>query len=305
MQRPRFAPRYLPITKLDERPWSAQTPVYRALGYRFFVRSQVKDLALYVEEMFQTLSDVRDDRHQAPPTAFSIIDRGPTHKGRYGLYVGESRISLSADPGVIVRALVNQVNLAAVRSSESSHTIFHAAAAELDGAVVLLPAAMERGKTTTVAGLLTRGLSYITDEAFAVDRSTREVLPFPKPLSVDRGSWAVLAAHAPDREAFAGQWHLSPTRFPAGVSRRPGLPRFVIAPNYSPGIPTQLTPVSRGTMLRHLATCTFHFHDRPQAHLDLMSELLGGAACYQLDISDLQQGLDLICAAITTPSDGT
>ena len=48
---------------------------------------------------------------------------------------------------------------------------------------------MESGKTTLTTGLVRAGFCYLTDEAVSFDWETGVIEPFPKPLSIDPGSW--------------------------------------------------------------------------------------------------------------------
>src|SRR5262249_58546343 len=74
----------------------------------------------------------------------------------------------------------------------------HAGGVALDGTAVALPAAMESGKSTLTAGLVRAGYAYLTDEAVMLDWETSAVIPFPKPISLDPGSWRLFPELAPD-----------------------------------------------------------------------------------------------------------
>lgn len=124
----------------------------------------------------------------------------------------------------------------------------HAAAAEMDGQVVVLSAASEAGKSTMVAALVHAGLSYVTDEAVAIGLDDLLVHPYPKPLDIDAGSWGVLAHLAPRHDPalapyLAEQWHLAPTTVGTIASAAPA--RLVILPAYRPSEATALVPISR------------------------------------------------------------
>lgn len=77
-----------------------------------------------------------------------------------------------------------EFNLTAIESTPAS-TRLHAGAVERDGRVVLLVGASGRGKSTLTARLVRRGFRYLSDELAAVT-ATGEVLPYAKPLSLDR-----------------------------------------------------------------------------------------------------------------------
>jgi hypothetical protein len=160
---------------------------------------------------------------------------------------------------------------------------------------VLLPAPAESGKTTTIAGLVRAGFGYLTDEAVAIDPDTLLAQPYPKALSVDRGSWEVLAdLRPPHDDRVAGQWQL-PSRLirPNAVSG-PAPVRFVVTPAYAAGSTTRLEPISPGEMLVGLADGTFQFQDDAQRNLAVLARVVTSADCYRLTVGDLDRAVLLI-----------
>lgn len=290
--RHRYAPRTAPPGELDGRPWAYTTRVFQALRHSFRVRAFDRDTGLYLEEVYADLPFGDPD---AP--AYSLIDRGPGERGerRYAVYWDNERVELTSSMKRGLGLLMWHVNQSAVRSTVASYVVLHAAAAERDGVTVVLPAAMEAGKTTTVAGLLRAGFSYVTDEAVAVDPVSLEVLPFHKPLSVDAGSWSVLADLRPrEPERVLSQWQVPPRSVAPVVGHV--VPRLIVAPQYEAGAVTELLPVSRAEMLVHLAGCTFEFGADPARNLAVLSRVAAGAGCYRLVIGDLDRAVEQIQA---------
>ena len=77
-------------------------------------------------------------------------------------------------------AAVNRCSL----DAEPEHLHLHAAMATLDGRGVVIAAERDTGKTTTVAHLVARGWSFVTDETVRLAVGVNEVSGFPKPLSI-------------------------------------------------------------------------------------------------------------------------
>ena len=173
----------------------------------------------------------------------------------------------------------------------------HAAGAVRDGVAVLLPAPMEHGKTTTVAGLLRAGYDYLTDEVVAVEPSSLLVHAFPKPLSLDRGSWPVLPELEPPVRLTEDQWQVPASALGAATSPpvRAGL---VIVPGYRPGAATELVPLSRPEALVLLAESCFDFRTRPERDLPVLGRLLAGTSCFRLQIGDLDEAVALVDGAV-------
>src|SRR3989337_610946 len=87
-----------------------------------------------------------------------------------------------------LRCLLWHINKRVVEET-SRLTLVHAGGLELDGQGIVMPAVMESGKTTTTAGLLRRGLRYLSDEIVAVDPDSLTLLAYPKALTVEPGSF--------------------------------------------------------------------------------------------------------------------
>ena len=103
------------------------------------------------------------------------------------------------------------VNRSAAEAS-GEHLLFHAGALDAGGTGVLLPGTSGSGKSTLTAGLARAGLGYLTDELAALDLRSGQLLPYPKPITLKAGSFAVLpeldpdAGRSPGLGTGAGRW---------------------------------------------------------------------------------------------------
>lgn len=71
----------------------------------------------------------------------------------------------------------------------------HAAVLVQDGAALLLVGKSGTGKTTLALALAERGWTYFSDDLAAIDRSSKKVRSFPKPLSIeDPAMWRTLGS---------------------------------------------------------------------------------------------------------------
>jgi hypothetical protein len=191
--------------------------------------------------------------------------------------------------------LLWHINAEAVRRSTPRYPLVHAAAAVSRGVAVLLPARAESGKTTTVAGLVRAGFGYLTDEAVAIDPSTLLAQPYAKALSVDRGSWDVLAdLRPPHHDQVAGQWQLPARLIRPDAVAGPAPVGFVVTPIYSAGSTTRLEPISAGEMLMLLADSTFEFQADARRNLSVLAHIVASAGCYRLVVGDLTEAVRLV-----------
>jgi hypothetical protein len=163
----------------------------------------------------------------------------------------------------------------------------------------MFPAHMESGKTTLTAGLVRAWFRYLSDEVVAFDWDTGLVEPFPKPLTVDEGSWYLFPelepAPAPGETAPPDkQWQVPPRAIRADAVGAPCRVHYVVFPRYEPDADTVLVPMSRGDGLVELAKNTFQFNEHARRALDVLASVVRGAECYRLTVGDL----DHACAVV-------
>ncbi|MHB1739507.1 MAG: hypothetical protein ACYCXA_08535 [Actinomycetes bacterium] len=281
--------------------WS--TPTYQALGLRFRVETDVAELQPYLLRTFSGLEVVGPAGAGVPagdgvPASRRTVCFG-LHRAMDGAPVVLTRdgaeIEGSGHRSYAVAMLLWHFNNTVVAATTPTHVVLHAAAAERDGVGVVLPAPMESGKTTTVAGLMRAGWRYLTDEASAIDPATLQVTPFPKALAVDQGSWEVLADLDPgEPRPVPTQWQVPPT-WPAGADRhRPVVPRLIVFPRYAAGQATHARQVRAGEAVRLLVPSTFAFDRSPQRNLDTLAGLVRQCRCMELTIGELGEAVAVI-----------
>ena len=172
----------------------------------------------------------------------------------------------------------------------------HASVAERDGLAVVLPAAMEAGKTTLVTALVRDGFRYLSDEVAAIDPLTGEIVAYPKPLGLDPGSWRLFPDLAPESVAgiFDQQWLVNPDRIRPAATARRALPAVVVAPRYRSGAGGTPEPLPRSDGLRALVDQTFDFRRHPQRDLETLADLVRCVPCHRLEVDDLRRATSVI-----------
>jgi hypothetical protein len=286
---------------LDRVAWAHTTGTRRALGFEFGVRVMDPVLGSYLDEVL-----VHGPHQGTPRHLYSLVDRGPG-KARYPLYFDGAHLATLPSPAFAVSYLLWHINQEVVRHT-TGLMLFHASAVERDGAALIFPAPMESGKTTLAAGLVRAGFRYLTDEAVAIDPDTLLVQPYPKALSVDSGSWEVLADLRPQvREELlpyvGGQWHVNPDAIRPGAVAPACLPRFVIAPRYVQGVTTTLEPISRAEAISVLAENSFNLPNLGASGFTALGQVVRGCRGYRLIVGDLSEACQLISRALDEDMD--
>lgn len=288
---PRHKPAGPPEFDLDHRhplpPAQHAVGPFQGLHHSFYIATDDPTAAKYFGEI---LVDLRGD--DADDTGrYELLHAGEKYVVRYN---GEPVVVT----GGLERAaavLLWHINSEVVRRTTPHMPVVHAAAAVAKGQTVLLPALPESGKTTTVAGLVSQaGLGYLTDEAVGIDPATLLPRPYPKPLSIDRGSWKVLPDLRPVPDLVTGQWQVPARAIRPNAVAEPGPVRFVIEPVYDPDATTRLESVSRAAMLVRVADSTFNFPDAPERNLHVAARIVEQADCYRLTVSELDRAVTLV-----------
>jgi hypothetical protein len=270
------------------------TRVFRGLEHSFEVATNDVAVRNFLDQIFVDLGDGgRSDRARYELVVLAEARYLVRYQDRVVVVTGRLDRALSV--------LLWHINAEVVRRSTARHLVVHAAAAAREGMTVLLPAAPESGKTTTVAGLVAgAGFGYVTDEAVAIDTATLVPRPYQKPLSVDRGSWEVLASLRPPHDGVVtGQWQVPASAIRADALASAAPIRFVVEPAYDRSAATRLEPVSRAAMLVRLSDSTFNFQEAPGRNLAVLARVLERAECYRLPIGDLHEGVELIVELVT------
>ncbi len=280
-------------------PWGYVTRRFRLLAHDFAIRTNHAGLARYLDEVFAPAAV--PGAPTTPTTWYSIVTGLPGERAD-ALLIDEDRVLHTDQPHYILKHLMWHINQQAIRKSLSTHVLVHAAVAARDGVGIVMPAPQEAGKTTLVAGLVSAGFGYLSDEAAAIHPESLEIAPFPKPLSVDKGSWEVLAGAEPQldettRQYVTKQWQASPLSLRHGSVSGPVPAGLLILPTYRAGAATTLEPVRAVDALVATLSQTFYFHRAAQRNLEVLARLLATVHCYRLTVGDLAVACEAVDGA--------
>jgi hypothetical protein len=263
----------------------------RALGYDFSltVRGHAT-LAATLEPLLAAL----------PPAegacARWVIEPAPNDVRQWRFAVDGAGIATTA-PEHLVGVVVHTLNRRAVESWEG--VACHAGGVSRDGLGVLLPADMESGKSTLTTGLVRAGFDYFSDEAVGFRPGSPVMVPYPKAISLDPGSWFLFPDLEP-RADFATdayrakQWQVPPGAIRTDPVAAPCPVRLVVFPRYVDDGATALTPMSRAEAVVELAKNTFGFDAKPRAALEDLAHLARASECFRLDVADLGEAVTIV-----------
>jgi hypothetical protein len=280
----------VPVEPPEERRPTYLAGPFAALGHTFTVTTFDVELHRYLAAAFAGLATAARPEHR-----YDLSERPSAEGPIYELRRDGIAVHRTHRPETTIGALSWNINRAAFQSRRDL-VLVHAAVASRDGQALLLPAVMEAGKTTLVAGLVRRGLGYLSDEMAAVEPGTLTVHPYAKPLSVDAGSWTVLPSLAPlVGETVAPytqlQWQVGAQTIRPDALAGPATPRWIIAPRYEPGAPTRVERVRPAEMVLLLAQQAFALDADV---LRTIAELVKATSCHRLVSGDLASACDAV-----------
>jgi hypothetical protein len=276
-----------------------QPEVFISLGHRFFVHApHYPSLAAYV----RSLLAAQRTSGGAGSTEY-LFRHGTNAKGyEHALARDGKTIATAGSSEGLIGALIQRINVAAIESWTAG-PICHAGGVARGGQAIVLPADQEAGKTTLVTALVRAGFDYITDEAVAFDEHG-VITPFPKPLSIDPGSWHLFPELEPREDLPSDaykvdQWQVPPDAIRPGAVSGRCRAAWLVFPRYRSGAQSALEPITRAEALIELSKNTFGFSARSRELIDPMAEIVRGAECHRLVVGGLDEACDLIEVLVT------
>jgi len=274
--------------------WSHEES-YRALSYGFVVRTNHRAARRRLRPL---LEPFRAGTNGGPVSTYSLLHRRRRHRTRFVVRRDGETVLRSDRMEAAVDQVIWEVHDDAIRASDRFLAL-HAAGASFGDRGLLFPAAPNSGKSTLVAALMRRGFAFLTDEYAIVDLERQRLHPYPRPLWLTPGALGMLVARGatvPERFTKGnGVKHFVPAEaIRAGAVGAPCRVRYVIVPDYDPGGPTAIEPLSRGWVLMQLADEAFNFGAFGARGLAALRDLVAGADCYRLQISDIDEAVGVV-----------
>jgi len=182
--------------------------------------------------------------------------------------------------------------------------LFHSAAVERNGHVLLLPAWPGSGKTTLSAMLMYHGYRLFSDEFGLMEPQSGEFYPLPRLMPLKNQSIEVVRNRLP--EAMLGPEipgtlkgtvvHICPTQASIEQSDETARPRWIVFPKWSAGAAVRLEPLPQSEAFLLLATNAFNYEVLGKTAFNAVTNLVRGCECRKLVYSDFDEALAVLNA---------
>jgi hypothetical protein len=294
---------------LDQVRWKGQE-CFRLLSYYFLIRWNVEEAG---ERVRQALSDfavppdpaeteIGDGRRRAAglPLRYSILkSRSTAHQ--YNLFFGGGEhggdeLTTSNRLHDLLSKLFWHVNQFAIRQTGDFVLIHAGAVSTPAGEGMLLPARSGGGKTTLTTALVRAGFQYLTDDAAPVDPVSGTLYPYPKPVNLKRGSGSVFPDLFPSRTrtGYVDWRWMRPAQIRPGAVGGPCRIRFVVAHEYRPGAPTEITRVTPAESAMDLLNNSLNFPRYRARALPLVADIARESRSYRMVSGNLDEAVRAI-----------
>jgi hypothetical protein len=268
-----------------------------ALGVPFEVRWNSDALGQPAVDLLGTLRCPSED-DRPPVLTYWLIDAGAAARPRYGLFRAPAHDVAADDPEVVVDYLLWSINVLA-SSKANGYVVVHAGvvADQLRDRAVLLPADSGSGKSTLVAGLLSAGFTYLSDEYAAIGVRDGRVVPYLRLPTFKPGSWPLIAAATglPPPSGSAS-WHVpleALRAVPAPAGRRYDI-GTVIYPRYVDQAALRTSPVSPSRTLARLLRHVVNRSDVGPPEMAALTSVAASTAAVDLEYGMLDEAVQAV-----------
>lgn len=176
---------------------------------------------------------------------------------------------------------------AAIPKAARDYLFLHAGAVTRDGHAILLPGAMDAGKSSLVVAMLELGSRYLSDELGAIDPVTGRAYPFPKRISLDEEAFQHfegLVDSLVDQEASGvvlPQRFVRPEDVGAAVAEA-APPRWIVFLASDRSGSPRLERVSRAEATRRMAANCFNLYRYQERGVVLLARVAQASGAYEL-----------------------
>ena len=180
--------------------------------------------------------------------------------------------------------------------------LFHSAAVERNGHVLLLPAWPGSGKTTLCTALIHRGYRLFSDEFGLMSPQSAQFLPIPRLMPLKNQAIDVIRKFLP--EAVLGPEihgtqkgtvaHVRPPEESIARMHESAPARWIVFPKWVPNAALRLEPLPRSEAFLLLASNAFNYEVLGETGFDAVTRLVENCECRKLVYSDFDSALSAL-----------
>jgi hypothetical protein len=172
----------------------------------------------------------------------------------------------------------------------------HAGVVAQGRGAIAIPGKSGAGKSTLTAACVAAGFRYVSDEALCIDRSTGDVIPYPRPLMLSATSRRLLVPTERSEGGYDGKRPLSPADIggrTSSVTLR--LADVVMAQR---GSTLNLEPLPLSAVLPELLERCFESHGQRAETFELLWAAVKGGRAWRLGYRDALDAAALLRRAL-------
>lgn len=200
-------------------------------------------------------------------------------------------------PARAVAILLWQLNQVAL--STPNCLVLHAGCVSRSHRALVLSGPMDAGKSTLVAGLVRRGLDYLSDEFAPLSLADGSISAYPCPLALEPGSFRLFPELEPDVSADLvdeSRWSIPPGALKAQAVGLCADPSLVVFPCYAAGAATRMSPVDARDALALLVGQALNLPALGGSAFRAVARLAASVPAYELVFSDLEAACSRLIA---------
>jgi hypothetical protein len=271
--------------------WAYVSPPLLGVSFSFGVRCADRDLGSRLDALLAPLRSPGRADHW-----FTLRQRG-SDKG-IELYLDHRLLVVASDATMAIAWLLWHLNRTVV-DTERDHVMLHAGGVRLGNIGVVFPAPSGAGKSTLVGRLVQRGGDYLSDEALGVTLDGSTLLPFPKPLSVEPDSLAMLFGESVAKGSGNASVPVAPDLLrPASAVTEATSTAVVVVLRHRPGRPSTLTPISAADAFVELSMNAVNLQRHGGQGLRPLALMARRCVSFRLEMSDLDDACTLVGNAV-------
>jgi hypothetical protein len=238
------------------------------------------------------------------PPLYSLLDNGSTGESRYELFYGDWRMTQGSEPEELLKYLFWHVGFEAGHRTGSYLLIHAGAVVAPSGNALIFPAASGSGKSTLVGALVRAGFGYLSDEVAALDPVSRRVYPFPKAVSLKRGSFDLFPDLDERSASFAAwdEWAVQPAQLRADCVSGPSCPGWIVCLRHEADAATELHRITPATAVLEMSRNAMNLRIYGARAVRLLADVAGEVHSYQLVFSDLSAAVETITGLVSAKS---